>query len=288
MDETGRRHALPDLIDDIASQLRALDHDRHLSVLYAPAEKRPALFALYAFNAEIASIRDRVSEPLPGEVRLQWWRDVLDAGTPEAAAGHPLATALMTTIQAHKLPLSAFQNMLDARIFDLYDDPMPSRTDLEGYCGETASALIQLACLVLDRDAATSGELAGHAGCAQAIAGLLRSLPIALARGQCYVPADLLAAAGTTSENLLSDKGGPSTLSAIQAMVSLGREHWTAFRRDAASMPQSLRPAFLPAVLAPAYLDAVERLGAKTLDRPADIAGWRKHWLIFRAASRGF
>ncbi|MGE0283348.1 MAG: phytoene/squalene synthase family protein [Rhizobiaceae bacterium] len=279
---------MPDLTDDVAAQLRLLDRDRYLSVLYAPAEQRPALSALYAFNAEIASIRDRVSEPLPGEVRLQWWRDVLEAGTEEAAAGHPLATALVRAIHTHKLPLAAFQNMLDARIFDLYDDPMPTRTDLEGYCGETASALIQLASLILDRDAAVAAvDLAGHAGCAQAIAGLLRSLPITRARGQCYLPADLLAAAGATPEKFNSGEDGPATERALQAMVALGREHWTAFQRQTTSMPQRLRPAFLPAALAPAYLDAVARQGAGALSRPADIAGWRKQWLMFRAATKG-
>jgi len=280
---------LADLTDDIAAQLRAQDRDRYLSVLYAPAQARPALFALYAFNAEIASIRDRVSEPLPGEVRLQWWRDVLEAGTAEAAAGHPLATALVAAIHAHSLPMAAFQHMLEARIFDLYDDPMPTRTDLEGYCGETASALIQLAAMILDRDAAiAAADLAGHAGCAQAIAGLLRSLPISNARGQCYVPADLLAAAGTTPETFTSGTDDPAARRSIQAMVALGHEHWSAFLPRAAGLPQSLRPAFLPAGLAPAYLDAVERQGSGALKRPADITGWRKQWLMFRAASKGF
>ena len=44
---------------------------------------------------------------------------------------------------------------------------MPSRNDLEGYCGETASVIFQLAALILDPQAARSvSDLAGHAGCA--------------------------------------------------------------------------------------------------------------------------
>ena len=139
---------------DISAELRRADPDRYLSALYAPEDKRGPLFALYAFNAEIASVRDRIHEPLPGEIRLQWWRDAIAAQSPAAAAGHPLATALLETIARYDLPHKAFEGYLEARIFDLYDDPMPSRTDLEGYCGETASALIQLAALVLDRQAA--------------------------------------------------------------------------------------------------------------------------------------
>ena len=130
--------------------VRAADRDRYLAALYAPEDKRAALLALYAFNAEIAGIRDRISEPLPGEIRLQWWRDVIAAKDASAGAGHPVAEALLAAIERRSLPREAFQNYLDARIFDLYDDPMPTRDDLEGYCGETAAALIQLSSIVLD------------------------------------------------------------------------------------------------------------------------------------------
>ena len=99
----------------VMDAVRAADHDRYLTALYAPADKRDALFSLYAFNAEIAGIRDRIHEPLPGEVRLQWWRDVVAAGG-EAGAGHPVADSLNTSIAAFNLPKPAFDNMLDARI----------------------------------------------------------------------------------------------------------------------------------------------------------------------------
>ncbi|MGN6145098.1 MAG: phytoene/squalene synthase family protein, partial [Mesorhizobium sp.] len=195
----------------VVEAVRAGDPDRYLSALYAPADKREALFALYAFNAEIAGVRDRIREALPGEVRLQWWRDVIAADGEEAGAGHPLAEALRRAIAAYDLPKQAFDNYLEARIFDLYDDPMPSRTDLEGYCGETASALIQLAALVLDPAAAPgAAELAGHAGCAQPVTGLLLLLPLHRARGQCYIPADILASVGSSPQEFLTGDGGPN------------------------------------------------------------------------------
>ena len=89
-------------------------------------------------------MRDRIHEPMPGEIRLQWWRDVIANRAVGEVSGHPVADALTNVIKTYGLPQLAFENYLDARIFDLYDDPMPSRTDLEGYCGETAGALIQL------------------------------------------------------------------------------------------------------------------------------------------------
>lgn len=269
--------------------VREADPDRYLSTLYAPEAKRPALFALYAFNAEIASIRDRIREALPGEVRLQWWQEVIDGGSDRAADGHPVAEALLAAISEYGLPRAAFANYLEARLFDLFNDPMPSRADLEGYCGETASAIIQLAALILDPGAATkSADLAGHAGCAQAITGLLRLLPLHLARRQCFIPRDMLAAAGTTPEQFIARRDAERDRRVVEAMVALASEHMAAFRRGAGTMEASLRPAFLPVALVPFYLDAVSRKGAAVLVAPPDISALRRHWLLFRAAGRGW
>lgn len=267
---------------DIAQDLRTQDRDRYLSALYAPREKRPALFALYAFNAEIASVRERVSEPLPGEMRLQWWRDVLADGTDEAAAGHPVARELVKAIADHKLPLAAFDNMLEARVFDLYDDPMPSRTDLEGYCGETASALIQLAALILDpATAPAAASLAGHAGCAQAIAGLIRLIPLHRSRGQCFVPSDLLAAAGTTSAAFIRLEDKAAAARALEMMIALGRQHWNSYT-DGAHVSAALRPAFQSASLTPLYLDWAEKIGPAALTTPLHVPEWRRQWFSFK------
>ncbi|HWK66583.1 MAG TPA: phytoene/squalene synthase family protein [Rhizobiaceae bacterium] len=272
----------------LADILRASDRDRYLSALYAPAGKRQDLFALYAFNAEIAAIRDRIREPLPGEIRLQWWRDVLTAAE-GAADGHPVAVALVKAIEASGLPRAAFDNYLEARIFDLYDDPMPSRVDLEGYCGETASAIIQLAALILDRHSAPDqAELAGHAGCAQAIAGLLRLLAIHRARGQCYVPRDILSAAGTSPEEFISGGSPAAARRAIEAMIALANHHLGAFREGARRLPADLRPAFLPVALVPAYLDKLAGDPDRALRIPADISEVRRHWIMFRTAGRGW
>lgn len=288
------RHCWPSTEMDTHSQaveiagLQRADPDRYLATLYAPADKRPALAALYLFNAEIAAIRDRIHEPLPGEIRLQWWRDALAAGQ-DGAAGHPLAMALVEVIAQHQLPLAAFDRYLEARIFDLYDDPMPDRTHLEGYCGETASAIIQLAALILEPEAAPDfASASGHGGCALGIAGILRLLPRHHARGQCFVPGDILKAVGTTHEEFLSGENAAAAERAVEAMVALGREHAARFASDAKDMPSSLRPAYLPVALAPAYLDRVAASASHALVSIADVSTIRRHWLLLRRALRGW
>ena len=81
-------------IDEIAAAVRIADRDRYLSALFAPAEARRHLLALYAFNAEIARVRESVTEPGIGEIRLQFWHDALHGD----GAGHPVGQALVETI----------------------------------------------------------------------------------------------------------------------------------------------------------------------------------------------
>lgn len=269
-------------------ELRRADTDRYLATLYAASDKRSDLATLYLFNVEIASIRERIHEALPGEVRIQWWRDMLSAGE-RAESGHPLADALRQVIDRHNLPLDAFDRYLEARIFDLYDDLMPTRGDLEGYCGETASALIQLSALILEPEAAPEFAVAaGHAGCAQAVAGLARLLPLHRARGQCYVPADILAAVGARREDMIEARDNEAAMRAITAFIELGREHEAHFIQAAHDMPATLRPAFLPASLAGAYFKSASKAGPRILNETPEISPLRRHWTLLSRASRGW
>ena len=266
--------------------LRELDRERYLTTLYAPPDKRDALAALYMFNAEIAAIRDKAKEPMAGEIRLQWWRDALAAG---ADTGNPVADALISTIKAHRLPIAAFERLLEARIFDLYDDPMPDRATLEGYCGETASTLIQLAAMILDGETAQNrADAAGHAGCAMAITGLLRLLPIHRARGQCYLPAEVLASAGTSRDAFIAGEDREAAGRAVIAMGALAREHLAKFVNHGRGLPPVLRPALLPVAPVPAHLKIILARPAQAIEKSCGASAFRSQLAIMHRAARGW
>ena len=269
------------------SALRDTDRDRYLACLLAPREKQGALAALYAFNAEIARVRDAVHEPLPGEIRLQWWRDTLEGRGEGDAKANPLAAGLLRCVSEHRLPVAVLTDMIEARIFDLYDDPMPDRAALEGYAGETASALIQLASLILDSArAGQSAAVAGHAGVAQAIAGILLLLPIHRRRGQVYIPADLLAATGLGAEGLIAGKDRERAARTVEAFAGLGREHLRK-ARAAGEIAPSNRAAFLPAAIAPHVFARAEKAGADALEHTVLPAQWRRQWWMWRTLRTG-
>ncbi len=147
-DETGAVSTV-DSYAHCEALVRAADKDRFLASLFAPAERRRRLFALYAFNAEIARVREVVRTPIAGEIRLQWWRDALEASAPSEVRANPVADALIDTIAACRLPVEPLLALIEARSFDLYDDPMPTLDTLYGYVRKTSSTLIELAAIIL-------------------------------------------------------------------------------------------------------------------------------------------
>jgi len=277
--------SLPEAYAYCTALVREHDGDRYIASLYAPESQRPALHALYAFSHEIARIRALVSEPLPGEVRMQWWRDLLEGEGRGETQGNPVAAALLDTVARYRLPIAPLTSLIEARIFDLYDDPMPRMSDLEGYAGETSSALIRLACLVLGNGRDPGGAAAcGHAGVAYALCGLMRAFPWHSAAGQVYIPADILARNGVTRDDIVSGRGGPGVLYSLKDLRERARGQLKALQRLRETMPSAVAPAFLPVALVEPYLKRMERGGYDPYRTIVTLPAWRRQWAIWRAA----
>lgn len=274
-------------IDHCHEIVRRHDKDRYLASLFAADDKRPHLWALYAFNYEISRIREAIISPAAGEVRLQWWIDVVDAIYAGAPVGHPVAERLARAIEQADLPRSALDSMIEARRFDLYDDPMPGLNDLEGYLGETSSSLIQMASLLLaGRDAASGAAAAGYAGVAYGLTGLLRALPIHRARGQCYVPRELLDAEGLTPADLLEGRNKPVLARVLRRLRALATERLFEARRHRRDIPAAALPAFLPLALVEDYLAVIDRSGLAVLEIVPEVPQWHRQWRLWRMARR--
>ena len=264
--------------------IRDADEDRFLAAQFAPADKRPHLFALYAFSHEIARVRDSVREAMIGEIRLQWWRDALQGEARGDVKANPIAAALDDTIVKFRLPRQALVDLIDARVFDLYDDPMPSVNDLEGYCGETSSSLIRLASIILPKGQdAGSADAAGHAGVAYALAGLLRAFPWHARRGQVYVPAEILARHGVVRDDIVSGRGGPGLMGALADMRAIARWHLEQVRGLRSTISPEAAPAFRSLAAGGALSPGgwSEPITIRSTPR-SNVAKWRKIWALWR------
>jgi 15-cis-phytoene synthase len=267
--------------------VREADKDRFLASLFAPADRRPHLFALYAFNIEISRVRETSHNALPGEMRLQWWRDALSGRGYGSVTANPVATALLDTMVRYRLSATPLLGLLQARSFDLYDEPMPTLAEFESYACSTSSSLIEFAASILvGGTSASSIEPARHAGLAYAIAGLLRALPVHAARGQVYLPADVLERHGAARQDIFAGTATWQLRAALAEMRLLARRHLAALNEGINDIPAAAAPAFIPVALVPPLLARMEHRRYDPF-MPFELSQWRKQWAMWRATWGG-
>jgi 15-cis-phytoene synthase len=266
--------------------VRAQDFKTYAASLFVPPEARRAWIALAAFNAEVAHVRDHVSQPLPGEIRLQWWRDALtregqgaDHGMVE---GNPVAAELLRAIALYDLPVESFVRLIDAHVFDVYDDPMPDMAALEAHCRDTSAAMYDLRAKVLGVNLPEIARLAEHAGLAEGLVGVMLALPKHSARRQLYLPGDLTSLHGVIAEEVfLHQTSAPLK----EAMAHLRREARAQLDQAMAMLadtPTAARPAFLPLAAIGKTLARLE--SSEPFDPPAS-SRLGVLWTTWRAAS---
>ena len=247
-----------------AEETRRHDNDRFLTCLFAPAARREALFAVLAFNMEIARTRELVRESLMGQIRLQWWRDAIDGLYRGATvpAGHGVLGPLADAITTHHLSRGHFDTLIDAREADLDSEPPATLADLTAYAEATAAPLVGLGLEILGARTAACAEAGRQVGIGWALTGLLRAVPFHLQHRRVTLPAELLRRNGLSAGKLLDWKPDPRALAPVMAEVAAAaREHLAAARHMAADVPASARPALLTATLADFYLDRLEDTG---------------------------
>lgn len=238
--------------------VRRHDRDRFLSTLFAPDDKRPHLLALYAFNVDILRIRDAVTEPHLGLIRLQWWRDTVESlYEGGSGAGHPVAVALGGAIREGGLPKQALLDLITAHEFDLYQDRMPDLTALEAYLGETHSRLIQMAAMILDKaEAPKASEAAGLAGVAHGLALLLGDPP----HRDPFLPEGMDVMAAITHARKRLGEG--------EALIP--------------ALPKLVLPAFLPVSLTETYLNRI----AKAPESVLSVSPLKRQFVMWWTARR--
>lgn len=268
----------------VAAFLKERDPDRFIADLFAPVTARRHLHALHAFDAEISRIRFVVSEPALGEIRLQWWRDAI---ANDAASGNPIADALLTSISELELPRDAFDKYLSARIFDFYNDPMPSLADFEGYAGETASILFLFAAIALTGGSDPgAADASGHAGVALALSEALGRFAADCARQQMFLPRDRFEAGGVAMADLFERRSEAATAQVLAGLRQVARDHLAKAQSAVARLPASVRPAYLPLALVRVDLDRLEKWASTPFEPPPPMARWRRQLAIWRAARR--
>jgi phytoene synthase len=277
---------LPPMLEAFAhceALVRSADRDRFLSALFAPAEHRLALYALYAFHIELARIPDVVKEPLAGEVRLQWWSEAIYDQRPDEMRGHPVASALGEVIEKYRLPRRLFDEMIEARRAHLGRELFGDLAELERHALHTSSNLIELSALILGAD---GRSFAAPAGISLGIVSLLRSFAQDAVNGRVTLPADLLLQCAVLPQDILAGQTTPEIASLLANMREVAARHYQEARVLIERDGQVAVAAWLPVALVPLDLRSLARIADKPF-AAVEVPRWRRQWVLWRAARSG-
>ena len=264
------------------AQLREKDRDLWLATLYAPADRRKHLHAIRAFVLEVEQIPAKVTQPLLGEMRLRWWGDALEASESGGARAHPVADALVDTLDAYEISRERVASFLDASMANLYDDPLETVTALLAYCDRVAAEPLRWSARALG--ARGGDEALSPAGAALGLLGVLRGLSRG---GAQFLPEDLLDRHGARRADARGGVETPQLRAAVAALAERAFESFEQAREAARGVDEATRVALLPAATVPLYLQRLRRRDFHPFAAPSDPSPLRRQWRLWRAARAG-
>jgi len=260
----------------IADYLKKNDKERYYASLVIDKNHRLAVQSLFAFNAEISAIPLRVNEPQSGEIRLQYYSDLLEDKACAETEKNPIAKEFIKNIKKYNLPTVPLVRLIRARRFDLYHDVMPDLQTFEGYAGETSSLLYQYVAIMLnDGGLFENGDAAGHLGVAHALIGHVRSFGFNASRGRIFLPYSIFEKHEVKEQQIFKGQESENLQAAIEEILAIALEHLTKGKEAAKLSPKNIAPAFAFASVLSAQLKLLQRSKISALQSPKSLASWK-------------
>ncbi len=276
--------------DVVRSAARAFERDRYLAALLAPASARDDLVALSAFAGDLHRIPSFVSEPMAGEIRLQWWRDTVEAGlsTDVGSSGHPIADAICALARRRAIALPTLHAVIDAISDRLEDTPFETADALAANLRAWDGGLFGLALAVVRNGEASADEtrLIADLGVVYGLARTLVEAPAELAQGRIVLPREAQARHGISLESAR----GPQAMQAWRALSDEVAADIARHLRDTVQRYQEaewdVRLSTLPIALVRPYLGLTEHVDIAALEA-RDIGPLSRVWRLWRVKRTG-
>lgn len=248
--------------DDYCLDLaRRFDRDRYLCALFLPEAARRHALALIAFNVELARVRETVREAALGRIRLQWWREMVEAARAGHAREQPVARAIASLLAEHDAA-DQLMTMIEARERDLDDAPFADLAELERYAEASAAPLLRLGLRLVGAREAAGESAARRVAIGWALIGLLRAVPFHARQRRVLLPADALARHGVDLSGYLEGRGAPAALADVaREIAAAASAHLDAARATRRELGRPALRALLLAALARRHLRRIERAG---------------------------
>ncbi|XP_064466482.1 NADH dehydrogenase (ubiquinone) complex I, assembly factor 6-like [Ornithodoros turicata] len=232
--------------------LKKYDYENFLCCLLLPKDIRRSAISIRAFNVELSQIRDLVSKPEIGRMRIQFWRDALENIYNESPPQQPVAMELALAVQSKRLSKHWLNRMIDSREDLITDRPHTTLQNAEDYAERSISSTLYLILQASGIQDVQCDHVASHVGRLQGLTNLIRGVPFNASRGRVYLPIETMAKHKVSQEAVAQGKGDVKEV--IYEIASAAHQHLETARSLQHKVPLSLRTVFLPAVSSDKYL----------------------------------
>ncbi|KAI9026173.1 isoprenoid synthase domain-containing protein [Hyaloraphidium curvatum] len=261
-----------------ADLVRRADYDHYLISLFQPSPSaRNTYVTLRAFNVELAQVRDIVSNPLIGRMRMQFWRDTIEECFQGRPRKTPVAVALGEVLKTTQLSKLWFTRIINERDANLDVEQYISVKDMEKYCENTSSALLYLHLDSLGVKNSLADHAASHLGKASGIATLLKGTPYQAKERRVYLPGEILSKHGVSQEDLY--RSGPDAkglADSVFDIATIANNHAQTARKlmETPEFPKRAIPALLSLIPTENFLATLELANFNIFDSRVHQRRW--------------
>ncbi|KAL1930794.1 hypothetical protein VTP01DRAFT_10956 [Rhizomucor pusillus] len=274
---------LPAAVKYCSDSVRQRDYDAYLCIPFFPKELRTAQYAIRAFNVELASIRESVSNPTIGKMRMQFWKDAIDNIYKGKAPQQPIAIALEDALKTCKLSSMWFKRIISERTTNLDDHQFMTIKDMESYSENTASSLLYLHLESLGIKDVNADHALSHLGKTIGITTFLRSIPFHLSQKRLVLPAEITAKYNISQEQVFREGHAEGLEDAIFEVATVANDHLLTARSMLKNVPASAFPSLLFAIPSARYLEKLEQVNFNIFDPKLHRKDWKLPIVLWSA-----
>jgi len=268
--------------------VKKTDYEHFLTNLFLPDSLRSSAFAIRAFSAEIAGVRDNVSDTTIGHMRMQFWKDSVDSIYEEKIPQHPVAIELHSMINKHPVSKLLLHRIIEAREQFLSDRPFNSLEEVELY-GEKAFSSVYLILLeIMKNDSGHLKHAATALGKSEGLITLLRGTPHNASKRRVYIPSQLLMERNLSSQNVIREGHENKELREIYEIIAhRAQEHLNSSRLRQKLINKDGVRVLLPAISADCYLESLSKVECNVFDSKLTVRNSMLPFYLWLSKFRG-
>ncbi len=259
----------------------------YYAFLLLSAERRRALYAVYAFCRFVDDVADEADGAADPHQLLELWRGELDRvyrGAPTRA----VSRALQSAVRMFRIAREHFEDVIAGVEMDLVHRRYPTFDALRLYCYRVASAVGLICIEIFGYSNPGARTYAEDLGLAFQLTNILRDVSEDAARGRIYLPLEDLNRFGVTEDEIL---GGVYSANFVRLMEFEANRARDFYERAERALPPEDRASLLTAeamrLIYGTLLDRIVRSEYRVLDRRLALSTPLKLYLVGRAWASG-